>query len=57
MDTLADIRDGKIALFGADGNLLAPVASQNKTSGKIRGLPNSSNSEDYPRRFSVNDKF
>ena len=57
MKILEDIRDGNIALFWADGNLLPAVASQNKSGGKIRGLPDTTTTDEYERRFSVNDKF
>lgn len=56
MALLADVRDGKIALFGKNGNLLPAVASENKQGGRIRGFPKS-NSENVDRKFSISDKF
>lgn len=49
---LGEIRDGKLSLFGLDGNLLTGIDVSNQVSGTIRGFVT-----DDPWRFSVDDTF
>lgn len=49
---LNDIREGKVVLFGVDGNILEGVTSTNKPRGTIRGYVH-----DQDRRFGVDDTF
>lgn len=49
---LAEIRDGKLSLFGLDGNLLPGIDGTNQIGGTIRGFV----TDELPR-FSVDDTF